>query len=182
LRPNDPKKREKILTTAIELFLENGYQGTTTLAISKRAEMSSSHMYTYFRNKEHLLVEAVRRMEAEHTALSTEFAKKSIGLSDGSFIEGFYTAQATIAHRVRFIASCGLSPGLAHLFEGYDFDFSKVFMPFLKDWPEKEAADIAKALMALAVSYFLMGNIEAAKSASLSVLKNARNSLKAGKP
>jgi len=134
-------------------------------------------MYTYFEDKEHLLVEAVRRMKDEHTALSTELASESAGLDDGQFIELFYDTQAKIRHRVRFIMVCILTPGLANLFTGMDFDFSNVFLPYLKGWQEDLAADTALALASIAAGYFFTGNADGAKSSSLSILKNARLSL-----
>ena len=177
-RPPDSKKRERILTAAIALFLENGYHETTTLAISQRVKMSSAHMYTYFKDKEDLLVEAVRRMEAEHTALSTELAEKCVGLDDESFVDVFYEAQAKIRPRVRFIALCMLTPGLAHLFDDTDFNYSRVFLPFLKDWPEELAANTVRALMDISIGYFFLGDIDGARAASLSVLGNARLALR----
>jgi len=173
-RPGDPQKKEKILNTAISLFLEKGYHGTTTAEIGKRADMSSAHMYIYFKNKEDLLVEAAKRMEAEHTAMSTELSKKCAGLDDKTFIDKFYEAQSTIAYRVRFIATCGLAPETAHLFTDFKFDFSAVFVPFLQDWLKTDTFLTAKVLMDIAVSYFLMGGIETAKAESLTVLRNAR--------
>ncbi|MCL1921273.1 MAG: TetR/AcrR family transcriptional regulator, partial [Kiritimatiellaeota bacterium] len=117
-RPPDPLKRERILTAAIALFLKRGYHDTSTAAIARRAGMSSSHMYIYFKDKEDLLHEAVCRMKDEHTALSTRLAKKSAGLDDEQFIELFYKAQKSIRHRVRFIAHCTVAPGTSKLFEG----------------------------------------------------------------
>ena len=173
-RPADPKNRENIVTAAISLFVEKGYQETTAVDIAKRAKVSSSHMYIYFENKERLLVEAVRRMEAEHTALSTDIAEKCVGLDDEGFIDLFYEAQAKIRPRVRFIAHCMMSPGLAYLFEGIDFDFSGVFVPFLKDWPQELSAGIARTLMDVSIGYFFFGDIDGAKASSLNVLKGAR--------
>ena len=176
-RAPDPEKREKILSTAIALFLEKGYQGTTTEAIAKRANMSSSHMYIYFKDKAHLLFEAIIRMKEEHEALSTELAGNSVGLSNADFIEKFYEAQEAISHRVRFIASYALMPGSPAAVSNVDYNFSKVFMPFLKDWPEDLANQTASALMGISVGYFLFGDIEGSKAASLSVLNNAAASL-----
>ena len=174
MRPLDPVKREKILTAAIEIFVGKGYHATTTLAISQRADMSSSTMYTYFKDKEDLLVQAVLRMKDEHTAMSTELAGKCAGLDDGQFVELFYEAQATIYHRVRFIMSCMLNPDLTALFEGIDFDFSEVFIPFLQGWAGDATAYIARLLTTTALGYFVTGDIEGAKAASVNILSNAR--------
>ena len=51
--------REKILSVALELFAQNGYQGTSISQISKKAKISKGLMYNYFKNKEKLLEEIV---------------------------------------------------------------------------------------------------------------------------
>ncbi|MCL1830342.1 MAG: TetR/AcrR family transcriptional regulator [Oscillospiraceae bacterium] len=173
-RPPDLEKRERILTAAIAVFIEKGYQGTTILAIEARAGLASSHIYTYFNDKEHLLVEVVHRMELEHITLSTNLTKKSVELDDEQFVEKFYEAQQTIRDRVRFIASVVFSPSLAHLFGEYDFDYSDVFLPFLTEFPNELAVNTARALMDISIGYFLIGDIDDAKAASLSVLKGSR--------
>ena len=181
-RPPDPKKREKILSAAIALFLKEGYHDTTTAHIAERAGMSSSHMYIYFRDKEDLLIEAVRRMRDEHTALSTRLAEKSAGLDDAHFIDMFYEAQVKLRQRVRFIIHCMLTPGIAPLLDSIDFDYSEVFIPFLKEWPAEQASRTAWALMSISVSYFLGGGIDDAKAVSLTVLRNARANVEGASP
>jgi len=47
--------KEKILTVALELFAQNGYQGTSIAQIAKKAKISKGLMYNYFKNKEKLL-------------------------------------------------------------------------------------------------------------------------------
>ena len=46
--------REKILSTAKEIFLEEGYRGTTINSIAKRAGISPSTIYLYFKGKKDL--------------------------------------------------------------------------------------------------------------------------------
>ena len=174
MRPLDPKKREKILTTAIALFVKKGYYGATSTDLADKTKMSSAHMYTYFEDKEDLLTKAILRMKDEHTALSTEISSMSVRFDDERFIELFYEAQEKIYHRVRFIINCMLMPELADLFEGIDFNYSEVFLPYLYDWPEEQAAHTARALASISAGYFLIGDIEGAKAASVNVLSNAR--------
>ena len=178
MRPPDPKKRERILTSAIKLFVEKGYREATAIDIAKPAKLGASHIYTYFKDKDDLLVQAILHMKEEHTALSTELAKKSVGLDDEHFFEQFYEVQATIYHRVRFIIQCMLTPELFYLFESVDFDYSAVFIPYLKDWPEELAKHTARALGSISVSYFLLGDIDNAKAASLNIFRNAKASMK----
>ena len=178
MRPPDPEKREKILSAAMEVFVENGYHETTTMAISQRAQMAGSHIYTYFKDKEDLLVQAILRMKEEHMAMSAGLAKQSAGLDAERFIALFYEAQEKICPRVRFAMHCMLTPSLAALFEGIDLNYSEVFLPYLKGWPEEQAKHTARALASISVSYFLLGDIDNAKAASLYIFRNAESKIK----
>ena len=51
--------KDKILAVALELFAQNGYQGTSIAQIAKEAKISKGLMYNYFKNKEKLLEEIV---------------------------------------------------------------------------------------------------------------------------
>lgn len=51
--------KDKILSVALELFAQNGYQGTSISQIAKKAKISKGLMYNYFKNKEKLLEEIV---------------------------------------------------------------------------------------------------------------------------
>jgi len=51
--------KNKILAVALELFAQNGYQGTSIAQIAKKAKISKGLMYNYFKNKEKLLEEIV---------------------------------------------------------------------------------------------------------------------------
>ena len=166
--------REKILTIAIEVFVEKGYNANVTTMIAERAEISLSHMYIYFKDRDALLVEAILRMKDEHTAMSAEIAKKSAELDDERFAELFYEVQATIYHRVRLIINCMLSPPLTVLLGDINFDFSEVFIPFLQGWAGDATAHIARLLTTTALGYFVTGDINSAKAASLKILSNAR--------
>ncbi len=48
-------RKEKIIAVALELFAQNGYQGTSIAQIAKKANISKGLMYNYFKNKEKLL-------------------------------------------------------------------------------------------------------------------------------
>ena len=52
--------KDKILTVALELFAQNGYQGTSIAQIAKKAKISKGLMYNYFKNKEKLLDEIIQ--------------------------------------------------------------------------------------------------------------------------
>ena len=55
-------RRNKMIYAAVKLFLENGYEKTTTASIAKAAEMSPSSFFAAFDNKEALLLTLVKTM------------------------------------------------------------------------------------------------------------------------
>ena len=70
--------RALILETALGLFRERGYDGTTMRAIAQRAGVSVGNAYYYFAGKEHLIQGFYDRMAEEHAAIATE-ALRGVG-------------------------------------------------------------------------------------------------------
>lgn len=66
------RTRDQLLETAVRLFLERGYGGTTIDEIAEAAGMSRASFYTYFPSKrEILLLAGVRSNRARMGAIST---------------------------------------------------------------------------------------------------------------
>jgi TetR/AcrR family transcriptional repressor of mexJK operon len=59
-RPKDLEKRAAILAAAKRLFPEHGFEGTSMDAIAASAGVSKLTVYSHFRDKETLFVEAIR--------------------------------------------------------------------------------------------------------------------------
>lgn len=53
------QKRKKILDIGTKLFVEKGFENTTTRDIAKAAGISNAALYYYFDSKEHLLYQAL---------------------------------------------------------------------------------------------------------------------------
>jgi AcrR family transcriptional regulator len=66
--PKSEQTRTLILETALRLFQERGYDGTTMRAIAKEAGVSVGNAYYYFSSKEHLVQGFYDRIAAEHRA------------------------------------------------------------------------------------------------------------------
>ncbi|WP_407732976.1 TetR/AcrR family transcriptional regulator [Pseudomonas citronellolis] len=64
-RPKDPAKRQAILEAAKELFVRNGYDGSSMEAIAAEAGVSKLTVYSHFTDKETLFCEAVQAKCAE---------------------------------------------------------------------------------------------------------------------
>ncbi len=60
--PKEWRERNKMLLAAVQLFLENGYEKTTTAAIARAAGMAPSSFFAAFENKEALLLTLVQQM------------------------------------------------------------------------------------------------------------------------
>ncbi|KWX19589.1 TetR family transcriptional regulator [Mycolicibacterium wolinskyi] len=57
-RPRDPAKDVAVLTAARELLVEEGYQGTTVLAVARRAGVGAPTIYRRWPTKEALVEDA----------------------------------------------------------------------------------------------------------------------------
>ena len=64
--------RALILETAVQMFMERGYEETTMRAIAERAGVALGSAYYYFRSKEQLIQGFYARTHEEHLAESAE--------------------------------------------------------------------------------------------------------------
>ncbi len=75
LQPKGISRRNKMLLAAIQLFLEQGYEKTTTAQISNMAGMSPTSFFAAFENKEELLLTLTQIMFESQFAKAKTFAK-----------------------------------------------------------------------------------------------------------
>src|SRR3954454_12226637 len=64
--------RQHILDTAIKLFEQRGYAGTTMRAIATEAGVAPSNAYYWFASKDQLVQEFYRRIQVAHRERSAE--------------------------------------------------------------------------------------------------------------
>lgn len=92
-----PNTRDRILEVAIELFAEEGYQGTRVSEVERRAGLvgGSGSMYRHFASKDVLLRAAIER---EMTWLRAELAKAEAAIeqSDDATQARFQTYQVRL--------------------------------------------------------------------------------------
>ncbi len=61
-RRRDPNsKKEAVLQTAVQMFIEKGYRQTSLDDVAKRLKITKPALYYYFRNKEEIYLECYRR-------------------------------------------------------------------------------------------------------------------------
>ena len=58
---NETPRRERLLESALALFAERGYAGTSVKAIAERAGVSQGLLYVHFENKQDLLIALFER-------------------------------------------------------------------------------------------------------------------------
>ena len=75
LQPKGIARRNKMLLAAIQLFLEQGYEKTTTAQIARAAGMSPTSFFAAFENKEALLLTLTQIMFENQFAKARAFAK-----------------------------------------------------------------------------------------------------------
>lgn len=88
------EKKERIIDAGMHLFCEKGYYNTNTAEIAKRAGVSTGIVYSYFKNKDDILMEALQRLTLDmqktiRTALEGfDFASLK---KEGAPVESLYT-------------------------------------------------------------------------------------------
>jgi TetR/AcrR family transcriptional regulator, mexJK operon transcriptional repressor len=85
------RKRQTILSAGRDLFLSNGYQGTSVDQIAASAEVSKQTVYKHFGDKHELLL-AIVNHALESTV--TPFLKRIRALADTAHLEADLTALA----------------------------------------------------------------------------------------
>jgi AcrR family transcriptional regulator len=68
--------KEKILDTAYSLFCAKGYYNTSTNEIAKEAGVSIGSIYSYFKNKDTILLEILRRYHQEFAKSTEDLSQK----------------------------------------------------------------------------------------------------------
>lgn len=58
----DQTSEEKILSTAISIFLEKGYEGARMQEIADKAEINKALLHYYYRNKENLFIKSFEKI------------------------------------------------------------------------------------------------------------------------
>lgn len=89
-QPKIAERESRMIYAAIKLFLENGYEQTTTVAIAQAAGMSSSAFFAVFANKEVLLLKLTKWMYEKQFAITGRL------LGEGYEPEMFYAVEPSI--------------------------------------------------------------------------------------
>jgi TetR/AcrR family transcriptional repressor of mexJK operon len=120
-RPKDPAKRKAILEAAKNLFLSNGYDGSSMDAIAAEAGVSKLTVYSHFTDKETLFSAAVKAKCEEQLPellfeLPADASIESVLLNIGrSFHQLINSRESLELHRV-MVAMANQDPKLSRMF------------------------------------------------------------------
>lgn len=74
--------RKRLVTTALRLFREQGYDKTTMRAIAKEAGVSTGNAYYYFASKDDLVQELYQSLQDEHRSKSLPLLRDGQNLGE----------------------------------------------------------------------------------------------------
>lgn len=80
--PKPPGTRDLVVATALRLFREAGYEGTTMRRIATEAGLSPSNAYYYFAGKDELVQELYRRIQEEHRRVAAPGIRQGARLQE----------------------------------------------------------------------------------------------------
>ena len=120
-RPKDPAKRQAILEAAKELFVRNGYDGSSMEAIAAEAGVSKLTVYSHFTDKETLFCEAVQAKCAEQVPElfhepPADAPTQELLLNIARGFNRLINSPEAIALSRLMIAQGGLNPQLSQMF------------------------------------------------------------------
>lgn len=76
------RTRERLVVTARELFLSQGYAATSLSGIAETAGYSKGAVYSNFRSKDHLCLAVLDSIRAEQLTLLTDSVMRDAGIND----------------------------------------------------------------------------------------------------
>ena len=152
--------QQKMLRAAVALFLESGYEKTTTAKIAKAAGMTQSSFFRAFASKEALLLELVRRMFGGQFAL----AEQHSGIEDPVLLYAVETslqlhiAELTEPLRELYVVGYSLPTTSAYIYQSMAGRLQSIFGKYIPDLELKDfyEIEIASASIMPCDVYFTM--------------------------
>lgn len=156
------ERRKQILESALKVFIEKGYNGSTTIDIAKEAAISEVTLFRYFDSKKQIFMDAIEPI------LITSL-KESLVQSKG--LEPIEKLEYILRDRIKFISEHSevirlilmesqVNPEVA------DFDFIKQITSMLKDSIKDTGIDLededfsTRLIMGSILSFLYLPKIE----------------------
>lgn len=140
LQPKGVARRNKMLLAAIQLFLEQGYEKTTTAQISKAAGMSPISFFAAFENKEALLLTLTQIMFENQFAKARTFAKDMEPLMVYCLETSLqiYITELSEPLREIYVMAYTLPSTTEYILKSTAVQIKAIFSPFMPDAEDKD--------------------------------------------
>ncbi len=151
-RMSKEERREQILESALNIFIEKGYNGSTTMDIAKESGISEVTLFRYFDSKKQMFLDAIEPILVSSLRESLESSKNLGAMEKLKYI---------LIDRIKFISNHNeviklilmeskINPEIA------DFNFINQIASLLQDAMKKAGIDLKKDSISLRL---LMGSI-----------------------
>lgn len=140
LQPKGIARRNKMLLAAIQLFLEQGYEKTTTAQIARAAGMSPTSFFAVFENKEALLLTLTQIMFENQFAKARAFAKDMEPLMVYCLETSLqiYITELSEPLREIYVMAYTLPSTTEYILKSTAVQIKAIFSPFMPDAEDKD--------------------------------------------
>lgn len=140
LQPKGIARRNKMLLAAIQLFLEQGYEKTTTAQIARAAGMSPTSFFAAFENKEALLLTLTQIMFENQFAKARTFAKDMEPLMVYCLETSLqiYITELSEPLREIYVMAYTLPSTTEYILKSTAVQIKAIFSPFMPDAEDKD--------------------------------------------
>lgn len=143
-------RRNKMLHVAIRLFLQNGYEKTTTASIAKEAGLAPSSFFAAFESKEALLLILVKVMFSKQFESANQFGggeKDPVLLYSIETALQIYIAELSDPLRDLYVTAYSLPSTSEFIYDSMAPRLQKLFSQYLPEAEQKDfyEMDIASA-------------------------------------
>ncbi len=140
LQPKGIARRNKMLLAAIQLFLDQGYEKTTTAQIARAAGMSPTSFFASFENKEALLLTLTQIMFENQFAKARTFAKDMESLMVYCLETSLqiYITELSEPLREIYVMAYTLPSTTEYILKSTAVQIKAIFSPFMPDAEDKD--------------------------------------------
>jgi AcrR family transcriptional regulator len=159
-------KRELLLDAAMHLFVEKGFQGTSTYMISKTAGVATGTLFNYFKTKEDLINSLYLHIKSNLSARLLSDFDRSNTIRKSLYIvwENFVNWAIENPYMMRFYRQFSTSPFITNItIEQAQQGFSDIYQLILegqskdiiKNYDTEMLLDIVASVMNGTATYFI---------------------------
>lgn len=140
LQPKGIARRNKMLLAAIQLFLDQGYEKTTTAQIARAAGMSPTSFFAAFEKKEALLLTLTQIMFENQFAKARAFAKDMEPLMVYCLETSLqiYITELSEPLREIYVMAYTLPSTTEYILKSTAVQIKAIFSPFMTDAEDKD--------------------------------------------